>query len=70
MNQSQITMPALLSMPFRPLRIWLIKQRKTQSLRNVEVIQRQRLALEIAERMEHEKQIVLNVKQRQIERGL
>lgn len=69
MNQSQITMPALLSMPFRPLKLWMIERQIRQSERNVEVIQMQTKQLRLEERYEHERQVQLVAERNAIARG-
>lgn len=70
MRTAQITLPALLSMSVRPLRVWLIERRLEQSQRELDVIKMQRKQLEAEERQEHEKQVRLVSRRNAIERGL
>jgi hypothetical protein len=70
MNQSQTTLPALLSMPFKPLRLWMIDRALQQSDRNSQVIDMQQQMLREEQRAEHRRQVELKAKKMQIERGL
>lgn len=62
------TLPALLSMPFRPIRLALIEWRLRSSEMEVDVIRWQQKMLRDEERREHEKQVRLASKRAQLER--
>lgn len=66
--RTAVTLPALLSMPFKPVRLWMIDREIRNSEREAEVIEMQRQQLSAELRQHHMKQVQLAAKKRQLER--